>query len=161
VIPVADIEEQLQTLAARWAEHRKTCADPGCDVAHENHIDDIGEVLAAAAKDRDAEHLGVLTDKLLALSMPGPAFGPDRARWERGSRGVVARIFRLGMTAGWDKAVAAGEQAALDIRAAETERIARLAEAGGVLVYVDEDNSGIAVGVPFADVIRREADDGT
>jgi hypothetical protein len=41
------------------------------------------------------------------------------------------------------------------IAAAERERIANLAEAGDVTVYVDDDGSGIAVGVPFAEVIRR------
>jgi hypothetical protein len=53
------------------------------------------------------DHLDVLADELLALSMPGLAYGSDRARWERNARGVIARIFRLGTAAGWDKAVAA------------------------------------------------------
>jgi hypothetical protein len=55
----------------------------------------------------EPDHLQVLADELLALSMPGPAYGADRARWERNARGVIARIFRLGMASGWDKAVAA------------------------------------------------------
>lgn len=41
------------------------------------------------------------------------------------------------------------------IRAGERERIAQLAEAGDVMVWVDDDGSGIAPGVPFADLIRK------
>lgn len=46
------------------------------------------------------------------------------------------------------------------IRAGERERIAQLAEAGDVMVWVDDDGSGIAPGVPFASLIRKGADRG-
>lgn len=60
-----------------------------------------------AAPPAQPDHLEVLADELLALSMPGPSYGGDRARWERSAKGVITRIFRLGMASGWDKAVAA------------------------------------------------------
>lgn len=56
-------------------------------------------------------HLDVLADEVLGLSMPGPSYGSDRARWERNVKGVIARIFRLGTASGWDKAVAAADGA--------------------------------------------------
>lgn len=57
-------------------------------------------------------------------------------------------------------------QRELDIRigeavaAAERERIAQLAEAWRVTAYEDWDGDGIAVGVPFADLIREGTDRG-
>jgi NTP pyrophosphatase (non-canonical NTP hydrolase) len=45
------------------------------------------------------------------------------------------------------------EQAA----ATERERIIRLAEAGDLNVFVDVDGDGIAIGVPFAEIIRKTA----
>lgn len=60
------------------------------------------------------EHLSVLADELLALSLPAPSYGSDRARWERNAKGVIARIFRLGSASGWDKAVAAADGSGLE-----------------------------------------------
>lgn len=57
----------------------------------------------------EPDHLSVLADELLQLCLPAPSYGPDRARWERNVKGVIARIFRLGSASGWDKAVAALE----------------------------------------------------
>lgn len=50
---------------------------------------------------------------------------------------------------------AALEAAAPLIREAERERIAQLAEAWGVIAYEDWDGDGIALGVPFAGLIRE------
>lgn len=52
-------------------------------------------------------HLSALADELLSRCVPGPVYGPDRARWEADVKANIIRIFRLAQASGWDKAVAA------------------------------------------------------
>jgi len=73
---------------------------------------------------------------------PGP--GPSQEELDRIGR------------AAWDHVVAFVLDTTGAVQA-ERERIIRLAEAGDVMVYIDEDGDGISVAVPFAEIIRRSS----
>lgn len=54
----------------------------------------------------EPDRLEVLAQQILELCQPRPQYEGRREIWERNVRNLVARVFSVGIGAGWDKAVA-------------------------------------------------------